>query len=67
MAVSTTIYGGGMATHHHPCESRSSTLASVALTASLLVAFTLAGTWLGPGVVPDRSAVWRDRRRRSEA
>jgi uncharacterized protein len=41
-----------MATYHHPCESRWSTLASVALTASLLVAFTLAGTGSAPVLFP---------------
>ncbi len=47
-----TIYGGGMARYHHRCESRWSTLASVALSASLLVAFTLAGTGSAPVLFP---------------
>jgi uncharacterized membrane protein YgcG len=41
-----------MGTHHHRCGSRWSTLASVVLTASLLVAFTLAGTGSAPVLFP---------------
>jgi len=41
-----------MATYHHRCGSRWSTLASVALTASFLVAFTLAGTGSAPVLFP---------------
>ena len=41
-----------MATYHHRCGSRGSTLASVALSASLLVAFTLAGTGSAPVLFP---------------
>jgi uncharacterized protein len=41
-----------MGTHHHCCGSRWSTLASVALAASLLVAFTLAGTGSAPVSFP---------------
>jgi uncharacterized protein len=41
-----------MATYHRRCGSRWSTLASVVLTASLLVAFTLAGTGSAPVLFP---------------
>ncbi len=41
-----------MARYHHRCESRWSTLASVALSASLLVGFTLAGTGSAPVLFP---------------
>ena len=41
-----------MGTHHHCCGSRWSTLASVALAASVLVAFTLAGTGSAPVSFP---------------
>jgi len=41
-----------MATYHHRCGSRWRTLASVALTASLLVAFTFAGTGSAPVLFP---------------
>jgi len=41
-----------MGTYHHRCGSRWSTLASVALTASFLVAFTLAGTGSAPVLFP---------------
>jgi uncharacterized protein len=41
-----------MGTYHHRCGSRWSTLASVALTASLLVAFTFAGMGSAPVLFP---------------
>ena len=41
-----------MATYHHRCGSRWSTLASVALSASLLVGFTIAGTGSAPVLFP---------------
>jgi uncharacterized membrane protein YgcG len=41
-----------MATYHHRSGSRWTTLASVVLTASLLVAFTLAGTGSAPVLFP---------------
>jgi uncharacterized membrane protein YgcG len=41
-----------MARYHHRCESRWSTLASVVLSASLLVGFTLAGTGSAPVLFP---------------